>query len=62
MMSIIYFTVVAILLYLAADWLLDKIEQRAGRRFEYRSVIFFFILLTLALATFSVIQQQTAAA
>lgn len=61
-MSIIYFTIVAIILYLAADWLLDKIEKRAGRRFEYRSLIFFFILLTLAIATFSVIQRQTAVA
>ena len=61
-MNIIYFTIVAIILYLAADWLLDKIEQRAGRRFEYRSLIFFFILLTLAVATFSVIRQQTAVA
>lgn len=61
-MSIIYFTAVAVLLYLFSDWLLDKFEQRAGRRFEYRSIIFFFILLSLALATFSVIQRQTGVA
>ena len=61
-MSIVYFTLVAIVLYLAADWLLDRIERRAGRRFEYRSIIFFFILLSLALVTFTVIQQQTGAA
>ena len=61
-MSIIYFTIVAIALYLVSDWILDRIERRAGRRFEHRSIVFFFILLSLALATFTVIQQQTAAA
>ena len=61
-MSIIYFTAVAIMLYLVSDWLLDKFEQRAGRRFEYRSIIFFFVLLSLAPATFTVIQQRTGVA
>lgn len=58
-MSIIYFTLVAIALYLVSDWLLDQIERRAGKRFEHRSLIFFAILLTLALTTFSLIQQYT---
>lgn len=57
-MSIIYFTLVAILLYLASDWLLERVEVRAGRRLEHRSLIFFAILLSLALATFTFIQQQ----
>jgi hypothetical protein len=58
-MSIIYFTLVAIALYLASDWILDQIELRAGKRYEHRSLIFFAILLTLALTTFTVIQQYT---
>jgi len=57
-MSIIYFTAVAVVLYLAADWILQRIEISAGRRFEHRSLIFFAILLSLALITFSFIQHQ----
>ena len=58
-MSIIYFTLVAILLYLFSDWLLLRIEAVAGRRLEYRSIIFFAILLSLAMASFSIIQFYT---
>ena len=58
-MSAIYFTVVAIALYLFSDWLLQRVEASAGKRFEHRSLIFFVILLTLALITFSLIQQLT---
>jgi hypothetical protein len=58
-MSVIYFTVVAVVLYFVSDWLLQRVEASAGRRFEHRSLIFFVILLTLALITFSFIQQQT---
>lgn len=58
-MSIIYFTLVAIFLYLASDWILDQIERRAGKRFEHRSLIFFAILLTFALTTFTLIQHYT---
>ena len=58
-MSAIYFTVVAIALYFVSDWLLQLVEAQAGRRFEYRTLIFFAILLTLALITFSAIQKLT---
>jgi hypothetical protein len=56
-LSAIYFTVAGIVLYLAADWLLQRIEASAGRRFEYRSLIFFVILLSLAVITFEFIQR-----
>ena len=58
-MSIVYFTLVAIILYLAADWILNRIEVAAGKRLEYRSIIFFALLLTLALTTFTLIQVYT---
>lgn len=58
-MNIILFTIVAALLYLVSDWILNRIEIAAGRRFEYRTLIFFVILLTLAVATFSLIQVYT---
>lgn len=55
-MSIVYFTLVAALLYLFSDWVLQRVEVAAGRRFEHRSLIFFAILLTLALTTFSLLE------
>jgi MFS family permease len=57
--SAVYFTIAAIILYLVSDWILDRIEVAAGRRFEYRSLIFFVILLLLALISFSLIQRYT---
>ena len=61
-MSIVYFTLVAIILYVVADWLLERIEVAAGKRLQHRSLIFFAILLSLALTSFSVIQHYTGAA
>ena len=61
-MSIVYFTIIAIILYVAADWLLERMEIAAGRRLEHRSLIFFVILLTLALSSFSLIQYYTGGA
>lgn len=58
-MSIVWFTLVAIGLYLFSDWILDRIEVAAGKRFEHRTLIFFAILLSLALASFSLIQRYT---
>ena len=58
-MSIVYFTLVAIILYFAADWILQRVEIAAGKRLEHRSLIFFFILLVLALSSFSLIRALT---
>ena len=51
-MDAVYFTLVAIGLYFGADLLLDWIETQRGARFENRQVVFFAIILPLALATF----------
>jgi hypothetical protein len=56
-MEMLLFTALAVILYLVSDRLLDVLERRAGRRFEYRSVIFFAILLVLAVLTFSAVQR-----
>jgi predicted PurR-regulated permease PerM len=53
--EILYFTIAGIALYFAADFLLDWVERRRGTRFENRSLIFFAILLALALIAFQVI-------
>jgi hypothetical protein len=58
-LEIVYFTFVAALLYLLSNWILDRIEISAGRRFEYRSVLFFAILLALAIAIFYLIRLYT---
>ncbi len=58
-MQAVWLTLVAIILYLAADRILDALERRAGRRFEYRSLIFFGLILGLALITFALIQRYT---
>jgi hypothetical protein len=55
-MEAVYFTLVAILLYLVADRALRGIESALGRSLEYRSVVFFAILLTLAIVTFALIR------
>jgi len=42
-----------------SSWIVDRIEVAAGRRFENRSLLFFGILLTLALISFSLIRFYT---
>ncbi len=58
-MQILYFTLVAALLYLASNWILERIEIAAGKRFQNRSLLFFGILLTLALISFGLIRTYT---
>lgn len=50
------FTALAVVLYLVSDRALNALEVRAGRRFEYRSLIFFVILLVLTLIAFAAVQ------
>ncbi len=56
-MEIVYFTIAAIVLYVAADFILDRIEQRLGRRLQYRSLVFFGILLVLAVVVFGALNE-----
>jgi hypothetical protein len=58
-LEIVYFTVVAIGLYFVSDWLLRRIETARGEILEHRSVVFLLILLSLALASFSLIRYLT---
>ena len=55
-MEMLYFTLAAIALYVGADWILNRIEAAIGRRLEYRSIIFFAILLVMALTSFALIR------
>jgi len=55
-LEVVYYTLVAAILYLASDWLLNRIEIARGERLKYRSVVFFFIILVLASISFSLIR------
>ncbi|MFZ5558775.1 MAG: hypothetical protein ACOZDY_19000 [Pseudomonadota bacterium] len=50
--EVIYFTVIAIGLYFFAGWLLDRIEVARGARFKNRDIVYFAIILPLAVITF----------
>jgi hypothetical protein len=54
--ELVVFTLVAVALYLLADHLLRALETRLGRRLEHRSVVFFALLLAMALGSFAVIR------
>lgn len=60
MVEALAYTAVAILLYFVSDRLLQRVEVAYGRRFEYRTLIFFAILLVLALASFALIRHLLA--
>ena len=51
-MEFLYFTVAAIALYFVSDWIVDRIEQAAGRRFEHRTLLFFAIIFVLGTVSF----------
>jgi len=56
-MAYLYYTITAVLLYLISDWILNKIEIYYGKRLEYRSVVFFVIIMVLAVGSFSIIDR-----
>lgn len=61
-MEMLYYTIAAICLYVVSDWILNRIERRRGERFENRSLVFFVIILLLAVILFNLIQQLGPAA
>ena len=56
-MVFVYYTIAGITLYLVSDWILNRIEISRGKRFEYRSVIFYVIILVLAVGSFEIIDR-----
>jgi len=61
MLEILVFTLNAIIVYFLADWILRQIEARRGAVLKYRQVVFFVIILTLALASFQFLKAILAA-
>ncbi len=58
-MEFVYYTVAGIVLYLLSDWILRQIEKWRGETFEQRTLIFFVIILVLALSSFKAIEVLT---
>lgn len=56
-MAYLYYTVTAVLLYLLSDWILNRIEQSVGKRLQYRSAVFFVIIMVFALISFEMIDR-----
>jgi len=60
MTEVLTFTLVGILVYFAADWLLRQIEKFRGKEFaEYRSIVFFALFLGLVMFSFELIRLYT---
>jgi len=56
-MQYVAYTITAVVLYLFSDWILNRIEISRGKRFKYRSVIFFSIIMALAVGSFEIIDR-----
>jgi len=59
--EIVLFTGVGIVLYLVTDQLLRMLERMHGEPLPQRNIIFFVIIVVLALPTFSIIQSLSGA-
>lgn len=59
-MEFVYYTLAGLILYFLSDWILRKVEQMRGETFEQRTLIFFVIILVLALTSFKAIELMTA--
>lgn len=57
LMEFLYFTIAGLLLYVAADWVLLRIEAMYGKMLPNRSLYFFGIIMAMSLILFEVIQR-----
>jgi hypothetical protein len=55
-MQFVYYTIAAVLLYWLSDWILIRFESLHGKPLKNRSVIFFVIILVLAISSFKTIE------
>lgn len=56
MSEILLFTLNAIVIYFLADWIVRMIEARRGEILKQRQIVFFAIILVLALVTFRLLR------
>lgn len=57
MTEILVFTLNAIVIYFLADWIVRMIEAKRGEVFKQRQVVFFAVILVLALVTFRLLRE-----
>ncbi|MCB1686626.1 MAG: hypothetical protein R3E82_10315 [Pseudomonadales bacterium] len=57
MSEVLLFTIVAVGLYFTTDWVIRLIESHRGEPLANRSVVFFGIIMVLAVISFEVIQR-----
>lgn len=57
MLDLVAYTVAGLVLYFVSDWILNQMEIRRGARFENRSLVFFAIIMVLALGLFELIKR-----
>ena len=62
MFEILIFTFNAIIIYFLADWILRAIEVRRGAVLGQRQLVFFAIILGLALVSFRILKAVLSAA
>ncbi|MDH3619589.1 MAG: hypothetical protein OER91_01775 [Gammaproteobacteria bacterium] len=60
MVEILIFTLNAIFIYFVADWILRMIEAQRGAVLKQRQIVFFAIILVLALITFRLLKMLLA--
>lgn len=58
MLQALLYTVTAIFLYLISDWILAMLEKQRGKPFANRSLVFFVIILVLAVLVFEGLQRM----
>jgi len=56
MLEVVSFTAVAIALYVVSDKIVNVVETRRGARLANRSIVFFAIILSLALISFTILE------
>lgn len=55
-MTALWFTLAGIALYFGADWILRRVERARGALLPHRELIYFGIVLVLAIVTFTLIR------
>jgi len=58
-MEFVYYTLAGLILYALSDWILKQVEKWRGEQFEQRTLIFFVIIMVLALTSFKAIELLT---
>jgi len=56
MLEILVFTLNAIFIYFVADWIVRLIEAKRGEVLKQRQIVFFAVILVLALITFRLLK------